>query len=171
MRLETERLILRPPVTSDADAYCNICNSVFVLRYNAMTPKSKEAIADHFLGTCDDTWIIEEKKSGKLVGAIFTEDDSIRWDVESIELSYFLGEEYSRRGYMKEAMHALIDYLFTTKPLACVAARSFAPNTASRKLLESLGFHCDGYIPMCVKGYKDTIFDDTLYSVFKENWK
>ena len=68
MRLETERLILRPPVTSDADAYCNICNSVFVLRYNAMTPKSKEAIADHFLGTCDDTWIIEEKKSGKAKG-------------------------------------------------------------------------------------------------------
>lgn len=169
--LETERLILRQPKDSDAEAYFKICNSEYVLRYNAMMPKSLDNILQQFSKPCDDTWILENKETGKVIGAIFTEEDSIRWGVASMEVSYFLSEEYSRQGYMKEALRALIDYLFANRELSCVAARSFAPNTASRKLLESLGFHCDGYIPMCVKGYKDTIFDDTLYSVFKENWK
>ena len=169
--LKTERLILRSPAASDAAAYCNICNSEFVLRYNAMTPKCEEDVTKQFSGNCDDMWILEEKKSGRLIGAIFTEEDSVRWGVESVELSYFLGEEYSCKGYMKEAIRELINHLFATKPLTCVAARSFAPNIASRKLLESLGFHCDGYIPRCVKGYQDEIFDDTLYSVFRNNWK
>ena len=110
---------------------------------------------------------MERKDSGKVIGAIFTEEDSIRWGIASMELSYFLGEEYSRQGYMKEALRALIDYLFAIQNLTCVAARSFAPNIASRKLLESLGFHCDGYIPKCVKGCGDVIFDDTLYSLFR----
>lgn len=136
-----------------------------------MTPKAVEKIIERFSMPCDDVWIIEDKQNNELVGAIFTEEDSIRYDVKSVELSYFLGEKFSRKGYMKEAMHCLIDHLFTTKNLTCVAARSFAPNIASRKLLESLGFHCDGYIPHCVKGYNDEIFDDTLYSVFKDDWQ
>lgn len=169
--LETERLILRHPEVADADDYLAICNSEFVMRYNAMTPGTKERVEERFSKPCEDTWLLVHKASGKMIGAVFTEEDSIRWGVESIELSYFLAEDFSRQSYMKEALHGLIDHLFATQNLTCVAARSFAPNTASRKLLESLGFHCDGYIPMCVRGYKDTIFDDTLYSVFKENWK
>lgn len=169
--LETERLILRRPKTEDADAYLAICNSEFVLRYNAMTPRTIERVKEQFSAVCEDTWIIELKKSGQVIGAIFIEDDSIRWDVASVELSYFLEEAFSKQGYMKEALHALIDHLFVTQNLTCVAARSFALNTASRKLLESLGFHQDGYIPHCVKGYNNTIFDDTLYSVFRKDWK
>ena len=169
--LETERLILRHPEVADADDYLAICNSEFVMRYNAMTPTTEETVTKRFSEPCEDTWILEHEESGKMIGAIFTEEDSIRWGVESLELSYFLAEEFTRQGYMKEALHELIDYLFATQNLTCVAARSFAPNTASRKLLESLGFHCDGYIPHCVKGYQDKIFDDTLYSVFREDWK
>lgn len=169
--IETKRLILRRPQVADVQAYVSICNSEFVLRYNAMTPRTIERVTEQFSGACDDTLILELKETGQVIGAVFTEEDSIRWDVNSMELSYFLGEAFSCQGYMKEALHALIDHLFATQNLTCVAARSFAPNTASRKLLESLGFHQDGYIPHCVKGYNDTIFDDTLYSVFHENWK
>ena len=169
--LETKRLLLRRPKPADAQAYLTICNSAYVLRYNAMSPTTMERVAERFSQPCEDTWLMEDKASGKLIGAVFTDEDSIRWGVGSLELSYFLEETYSGQGYMKEALHALIDHLFVTQNLTCVAARSFAPNTASRKLLESLGFHQDGYIPHCVKGYNDTVFDDTLYSVFCENWK
>lgn len=169
MRLETERLIIRRPEVRDVDDYMEFCNSEFVMRYNAMIPKTREEVLAQFSGerARQNAFVMEHKESGKVIGVIFTEEDSLRWGVVSRELSYFLNEDYSRQGYMKEALRAVIDYLFETENLECVAARSFAPNTASRKLLASLGFHQDGLIPRCVKGYGDVIFDDTLHSLFR----
>lgn len=170
MYLETERLILRRPEVGDVNDYMAICNTEFVLRYNAMTVRTAEQLRQRFLEPQGDTWVIQRKVDGKVIGEISVEDDSIRWGVASKELSYWLGEAYSRQGYMKEALHGLIAYLFETEELECVAARCFAPNTASLALLKSLGFTQDGYIPRCVKGYQDQIFDDTLHSLFKKDF-
>lgn len=170
MYLETERLILRRPKARDVDDYMGFRNSEFVLRYNAMTPKTREETLRQFTEEKPewDTYVMELKETGRIIGVVFTEEDSLRWGVASKELSYFLDEAYCRRGYMKEALAAVIRHLFDTEKLECVAARAFAPNTASRKLLESLGFHQDGLIPRCVKGYGDVIFDDCLYSRFRK---
>jgi len=168
MYLETERLILREAMPEDVDEYAAIRNSQFVQQFNVFTDRSREQILKDFTdGSGEgDALIMQHKESNAVVGAIFIGEDSIRYGVASKELSYFLGEAYSCKGYMKEALSAVIDYLFSEEKLECVAARSFAPNTASRKLLESLGFHQDGVIPRCVCGYQNRIFDDTLYSLF-----
>ena len=171
MRIETERLILRLPEVRDVDDYMAFCNSEFVLRYNAMTPRTKEQMLRRFSEPSEDTLVIEHKKDGKVIGEISIEDDSVRWGVASKELSYFICEDYSQHGYMKEVLHGLIGYLFKTEEIECVAARCFAPNSASLALLKSLGFHQDGYIPRCVKGYRDQIFDDTLHSLFRKDYQ
>ena len=167
MKLETDRLILRHPEIQDAEDYVSFHNSEFVLRYNAMTPCTLENIKEKFSEKDQDTLLLELKESGKVIGTICLEEDSIRWGIASKELSYFIDEAYSQKGYMKEALGAVIDYLFEKEKLECVSARCFAPNTASLALLRSLGFHQDGYIPRCVKGYKEEIFDDTLHSLFR----
>ena len=131
MNLQTGRLILRRPKETDTDDYLGIVNSEFVLRYNAMTPKSREDVLAAFTRERGNTILLEHRSSGKVIGAIFTEEDSLRWGVASKELSYFLREEYTRQGYMKEALHAVIRHLFQTEALECVAARAFAPNAAS----------------------------------------
>lgn len=171
MRIETERLILRRPEARDAQAYTVIRNSEFVLRYNAMEPKSEAWVRAQFSDPAknENTVLLERKIDGAVVGAVFLEADDLRWGVESRTLSYFLGERFARRGYMKEAMRAVIGYLFKTEKLDCLCARSFAPNTASRRLLESLGFHHDGTIRRCVKGYGDVIYDDAVYSLLRED--
>lgn len=168
MKLETNRLILRLPTPEDAEEYFKIHNSEFVLKYNAMTPKTLESVRKQFSEENDDLMlVIESRDNGAVIGSVSVEEDSIRWGVASKEVSYFLGEQYSRQGYMKEALRALVDYLLEAENLLCISARCFAPNVASRKLLESLGFQQNGYIPACVKGYGDIVFDDTLYSLFK----
>lgn len=171
MRIETKRLILRRPEVRDVDDYMAICNTEFVLRYNAMTPRTAERLRQRFSEPREDTWVIQRKADGKVIGEISIEDDSVRWGVASKELSYWLGEAYSRQGYMKEALRGLIAYLFETEDIECAAARCFAPNTASLALLKSLGFTQDGYIPHCVKGYCDQIFDDTLHSLFRKDFR
>lgn len=172
MQLDTKRLILRAPQARDVDDFMEFRNSEFVLRYNAMTVKTRQEVLAQFTGGAADcrTFVLEQKETGKIIGVIFTEEDSLRWGIASKELSYFMNEAYSRRGYMKEALHAVIAYLFEAEGLDCVSARCFAPNTASRKLLASLGFHQDGRIPRCVKGYNDVIFDDTLHSLFRQEF-
>lgn len=172
MKLETKRLFLRTPQIRDAADYVNIHNSQFVLRFNAMTPVTEEKVLTRLKDPeyLENALFMELKQTGRIIGAIFLEEDSLRWGINSRELSYFIAEDHSRKGYMKEALQTVIGWLFTQEELECVAARSFAPNVASRMLLASLGFHQDGIIPRCVKGYGDTIFDDTLHSLFREDF-
>lgn len=173
MNLETKRLILRHPRVQDAEDYTAIHNSEFVLRFNAMAPTTAERMASQFANQeyVENTVFLEEKASGKLIGAIFLEDDDLRYGVESKGVSYFLSETYCRQGFMKEAMGAVIRYLFQEENLECISARAFAPNMASRGLLRSLGFQENGIIPRCVKGYGDVVFDDVIHTLFRNSLK
>lgn len=172
MNLETKRLLLRHPRVQDAENYTAIHNSEFVLRFNAMAPTTTERMASQFEDQeyVEDTVFLEEKASGKLIGAIFLEDDDLRYGVDSKALSYFLSDDFSRRGLMKEAMGAVIRYLFQEENLECISARAFAPNMASRALLRSLGFQENGIIPRCVKGYGDVVFDDVIHTLLREDF-
>lgn len=172
MKLSTQRLILRRPKPEDAQSYCAIHNSEFVLRYNAMMPTTKDRMEKKFVEEdyCKDTVFLEEKETGELIGAIFLEEDDLRYGVASRSLSYFIRENVSRKGYMKEAMQGVILWLFETEDLECISARAFAPNVASRALLRSLGFQENGIIPRCVKGYGNIIFDDVIHTLFRDDF-
>ena len=171
MHLETKRLYLRQPKREDAQAYCDIHNSYFVLRYNAVMPTTPERMEARFQDEeyLSQTVFLEEKESGKLIGAIFWEDDDLRYGVASKNISYFIEESYAGQGFMKEAMHAVLSYLFETQKLDCICARAFAPNEASRALLRSLGFRENGIIPLCVKGYGNMIYDDVIHTLFPKD--
>lgn len=173
MTFTTERLILRKPELKDVDDYMEFVNTEFVNRYNAMSPVTRKRAEALFSEALDDLRVIaiERKETGKVIGMIYTNDDSLRYGVQSQEFSYFLREEEARKGYMKEALTALIEYFFTEEKQDCVAARCFVPNIASQRLLESLGFTRDGVVRKCVKGYQDIVFDDCLYSLMREDWK
>lgn len=173
MYLETNRLILRKPETRDVEAYLEFVNSEFVMRYNAMRPVTREkALRDFSEAAGDGTSVmLEEKETGRLIGMIDIHDDSLRYGVNAKEFSYFLREDAARQGFMKEALSALIGYFFEEKHLDLVSARCFAPNVASRRLLESLGFHRDGTVRQCVKGYRDIVYDDCLYSLLREEFE
>ncbi len=169
MHLETQRLILRKPEIADVDDYMEFVNSRFVNQYNAMSPVTREKAEHRFANPEDGSIAIVKKENGKLIGMLYVGEDSLRYDVNSKEISYFLRQEESRKGYMKEALSALISCLFDTENLTCITARSFAPNIASQRLLESLGFCREGLLRHCVKGFEGIIFDDCLYSLFRED--
>lgn len=164
--LQTPRLIIRKPNIQDVEDYLEFRNSEFVLRYNAMKEQTREEAEKAFSqeNPYETALVLECKEIGKVIGMVFIQPDSLRWGVASKEISYYLSEPYSRQGYMKEALAAVMDWLFATEPLECIGARAFVPNTASHKLLSSLGFQKNGVIPRCVKGYGDVVFDDTIYS-------
>lgn len=173
MHLETKRLILRKPEPRDVESYLEFVNSEFVMRYNAMSPVTREKAERQFAEAPDDGSVIalEEKASGRLLGMVYSGEDSLRYGIASKEFSFFLREDAARQRYMKEALSSLIAHFFESENLDLVSARCFAPNTASRRLLESLGFRQDGLVRRCVKGYRDVVFDDCLYSLLREDFK
>ena len=107
--METNRLILRGPCTADAQSIMEIRNSEFVLRYNAMCPCSLERTAQQLERDRESMLVLERKEDGKVIGTVFASADGLRYQVNACDLAYYLAEEESRKGYMSEALTALID--------------------------------------------------------------
>ena len=98
--LHTERLLLRTPRERDAAEIMAIRNSAFVMKNNVMKVLDKEQMVHliHREIDYENTWYIERKEDGALLGMIAAEEDGVRFDVRSRCLSYYLGEQYTRQG-------------------------------------------------------------------------
>lgn len=65
----------------------------------------------------------------------------------SAYVSYYAVAEHAGRGYMKEGLQLLIDYAFGQLGLHRLEANIQPDNEPSVRLVESLGFVCEGYSP------------------------
>ncbi len=169
MVIETKRLILRQPVVSDVKEALQIHNQEFVLQYNCMHKFSKPEMLEEIKKSKDNTLFIELKESHQLIGAITLEEDNLRYCVAAINLTYYLAKDYTKKGYMKEALQAVIQHLFEEQKNV-ISARAFTKNIASNALLKSLGFHHEGTLKYAVKGYNDIVYDDELYALYRSDW-
>ena len=61
-------------------------------------------------------------------------------------LGYWLGREYRGKGIMREAVSILIDHTFRELDLIKISTGVFSKNQPSIKLLERLGFSCEGML-------------------------
>lgn len=171
--METARLILRLPAQVDAERMLAIRSSDFVQAYNSMSPWTLERMRAQIQREAEkeEAVYLIRKADGALLGGIWIADDDVRYDVQALSLSYYLAEEHARQGYMKEAMAALIDTLFREDPaLELVSARVFRGNTASERLLLSLGFTYEGCIRRCVRDKRGKVHDDMQFSLLREEW-
>ncbi len=59
-------------------------------------------------------------------------------------LGYWIGERFSRQGYMYEAVRALVPFIFSTLGLHRIEAACLPSNLASQNLLMKVGFRQEG---------------------------
>jgi ribosomal-protein-alanine N-acetyltransferase len=59
-------------------------------------------------------------------------------------LGYWIGARFARQGYMSDAVHALIPFVFSTLGLHRIDAACLPENQASRNLLAKAGFQEEG---------------------------
>lgn len=82
-------------------------------------------------------WLCRERSSGKLIGAmqatVFTQQ------AYSL-VAYAVYPQYQRKGYAREAIQAVIEYVSTTYGIKRFVAEMDKRNEASYRLAESLGF-------------------------------
>ena len=171
--LETARLVLREPMGTDAERLLEIRNSDFVQKYNAMRIIDIDRMKRQIIGDLEKQTAVYLvlKEDNRLIGGIWLEDDESRYEVNSKYLSFYLDEPYARQGYMKEALGAVIDRLFSEDPtLEAVASSTFSENEASQRLLLSLGFTREGCIRRAVRDPRGTVHDDVQFSLLREEW-
>ena len=65
----------------------------------------------------------------------------------SAYLSYYAVQKYAQKGYMKEGLLLVIDHAFSEMGLHRLEANIQPENERSVRLVESLGFECEGYSP------------------------
>ncbi len=171
--METERLLLRGSQLGDEEDLFEIRNSEFVLKYNCMKKITLEQLQDQVKKDMEskDTFCIVQKESGKVIGKVDIDQDSLRYGVNALGISYYLGEQYTSKGFMTEALREIIRYAFEERFVEVLSVRVFRDNRASRRLVEKLGFVNDGCIRRCVKGYQDIIYDDMIYSMLREEYE
>ena len=83
------------------------------------------------------------RQDQQLVGAI-TLDNIQRGPSQSGTLGYWTGQPFTRMGYMREAVQAVVHYAFTELDLSRIQAGCLPENTASRGVLEKCGFKYEG---------------------------
>ena len=155
VRVETERLTLRPPTHSDFRDW----TALRAASAEFLSPWEPSWSKDHLSRksfTNRVYWASRSIRSGSavplflfrredmaLVGAI-TLDNIRRGPAQAGTLGYWIGATFARQGYMVEAIRAVVHYAFTDQDLSRIEAACLRENAASRGLLEKCGFKYEG---------------------------
>lgn len=155
VRIETERLTLRPPIHSDYRAWAALRrdSEAFLKPWEptwASDHLSRKAFTNRVYwaqrsianGTAMPLFLVRREDNG-LLGAI-TLDHIRRGPAQSGITGYWIGEPFARQGYMREAIQAVVHHAFTVMDLSRIEAGCLPENTASRRLLELCGYKYEG---------------------------
>lgn len=175
-RLLTDRLIIRPLDEADIDGYFRIFSDPEALRYwssGVLVDRDEAAqkianIGEHYRKQTLFQLGIERVSDGELVGTCTL------WNIHvqnrRAELGYILDRQQWGRGYMNEALTALLDHAFGPMELHRLEADIDPDNVASAKTLERLGFQREGYMrERWLVG--DRASDSALYGLLAHEWK
>jgi [ribosomal protein S5]-alanine N-acetyltransferase len=141
--IETDRLLLRMPRVDDADHLFQILDSdPEVMRYLSWRPGADSGATADFLATCLEswktgyrfTWVVTVATSDEPVGIV-----DARIERPRAELGYVLGRAAWGRGYMTEAVRALVGLLLAQPDIYRVWAYTDVDNRASARVLEKAG--------------------------------
>ena len=155
LRIETERMTLRLPSHSDFRQWVTLRRESMVflapwepvraddhLTRKAFTNRVYWASRAHGGGTALPVFLIR-RADDTLLGAI-TLDNIRRGPAQSGTLGYWIGQSHSRKGYMREAIQALVHHAFSVMDLSRIEAACLPENTPSRGVLEKSGFKYEG---------------------------
>ena len=173
--LETERLVLRQLTADDSESWFQNLSDDEITGLIGMDPlqtlEELEEIIDSFMDRFKEgaglAWAITLKESNEFIGTCSFEN--INKENRIGEIGYDMLREYWGHGFMTEALRAIIDYGFGQLRLNRIEANTDPTNTASRNLLERLGFIEEGTFRESAS-FTGEFGDDIHYSLLRRNW-
>ena len=142
-RLETERLILRPPEAADIPALVPLIGDFEVARNLSRVPYPyPESAAREFVARCaenraagtDFNYAITRRADGVFLGGC-----GVHLKETGFEFGYWLGRPFWGHGFASEAARRLVAFAFEELEVPCLIAGWFHDNPASGRVLAKLG--------------------------------
>ena len=173
--LETERLVLRKMEMRDApdmyeysrdpqvakhvlwEAHTSVSDTKAYIRYMLRKYRAGEP----------SSWCIVEKSTDKVVGTI-----GYMWyqkDNSSAEVGYSLARRCWNRGYMTEALRAVLDYTFRELGFNRVEAQHEIDNGASGAVMRKCGMQKEGTLRQRLYN-KGRYVDVELYAILRREY-
>lgn len=141
--LRTARLALALPEPADAATYAALHGDPETMRHVA-APLSADAAARAFAATMAHnartppsrwTWMLRTHGDGGTIGVI-----GLVFDGDVGEIGAVLAADARNRGYVAEAIGALVAHAFAATPLVALRTRHAADHGAAAGLMKKLGF-------------------------------
>ena len=176
IQLHTERLLLRPLIRGDELPLFEIYSNPEFMRYWSAPPWTSIDQARALIDRDSHEMAMGEhirlgiifRDSEKLLGtcSLFNFDVQCR----RAELGYGIGQKYWRKGFMTEAVTALLEFCFHNLNLNRIEADIDPRNTASAGGLLKLGFMLEGLLRE--RWIVDNEVSDTaLYGLLLKDWR
>ncbi|MFZ5940356.1 MAG: GNAT family N-acetyltransferase [Bacteroidota bacterium] len=175
MKLETERLILRPITIDDRDEIFEYRRDKVSNRYQGWIPETIEDV-EFFIGKISpqinvpETWfqfVLIEKEAKKIIG-----DLGIHFiDAENrqVAIGCTLNRDFQKKGYATEGLREVIDYLFTGLNKHRIIASIDPDNINSIMLVERIGFRKEAHFVESILVNGQWV-DDLIYALIEKDW-
>ena len=176
VRLETERLVLRPFAHTDAADLFAVYSDPQVFRYIPigdwkLIDESHNRIACDMNSMAAGDYIrlaVERREDARVVGEVLL--FKFDWTSKRAEVGYALAQSAWGSGYVAEALAPLVDYAFRELEMARLEAVIDPLNTASSRVVERLGFTHEGTLRenAVIHGKRA---DSAIWGLLRREWE
>ena len=174
VRLETERLILRPWTMDDLEDFFAYASIEGLGQMAGWLPhktiEESRVVLDMFIRG-KKVFAIELKETGKVIGSLGIEEPDPDPETEKLgrEIGYALHKAYWGCGIMPEAVSAVISWCFDTLGYDFLTCSHFDWNTRSKRVIEKTGFRYFSTSPFTTQYGK--VENSINYIFYKEDQK
>ena len=145
IRLETQRLILRPWKMEDLEDFYEYASIDGLGQMAGWMPHCSLEESEFFLSLFiqgKKTFAIELKENGKVIGSLGIEEPDPDPEKEMLgrEIGYALHKDYWGQGLMPEAVKAVISWCFDDLHYDFLICCHFDWNQQSKRVIEKCGF-------------------------------
>lgn len=179
LRIETQRLVLRPMLMSDVEDLYEYQSNPEIVRYIPWPARTLEQVKEAAQKTVDtaksdlveiNDYIVllwELKTSGKIIGQ--SNMGLISKEHKTSNIGWVTHQDFQRKGYAFEATNSLLTYAFTNFDLHRVIADIDTRMPISAKLAEKLGMRREGTF---IEGefFKGEWCDMWLYAILRREF-
>ncbi|HSL53277.1 MAG TPA: GNAT family N-acetyltransferase [Pyrinomonadaceae bacterium] len=173
--ITTPRLVLRWISEDDIDGLYEIFSDPQVMRYWSTVPLANREAATELQreiaqGNESETmlkWGIALRDTGTVIGT--TTLFNLSLDNGRAEIGYAMARAYWGKGYMNEALKALVSHAFDVMGLRRLEADVDPRNAASIRSLERLGFQREGFLRERWH-VNNEIQDALFYGLLRHEW-
>lgn len=179
--IKTKRLVLTPPSLNHYDQWVELRQKsrAFLEPYEPTWPKDdltksafKRRLKRYQRNERDSngfTYLIFKQTHDTLVGGI-TISRILRGVAQSCAIGYWIGEPYTNKGYMSEAVIGLLPEVFIEQGFHRLEAACLPDNIASVRVLEKAGFQREGYARKYLK-IAGEWQDHLLFAMLENDYK